>query len=958
MMAGTNPFYSVAARYRTVAAISMAVISLACSSHAAPASTFLPTGLDITPTAAPGSQYLVLNPKLADFPNFIASGALSSVKSPDGKTLLVLVSGYNSLSKNGSTATQDSNEYIFVLDTSSGAPVEKQIIQIPNSFVGIVFDPSGRNFYVGGGVDDDIHQYSIAGGTWAETGTPICLGHNGISNALYPKDIGALTAGIDITEDGSKLVVANLENDSISIIDLASRMVVKEFDLRPGKIDPSQSGVPGGEYPYWVTIQGNNLAYVSSARDREVVVVDFTTVSAPKVVTRIKVTGNPNKSILDVAQRYLYVAEDNSDLVDIIDTSKQILFQSVLASAPDRAEFDKPLGYAGSAPNSVALSPDGLTLYVTLEGTNALAVITGIPFQPEVIGLIPTGFAPNAVTVSTDGGYLYVTNGRGVTGPNPGLTYFNQQDPNQYVYDLQKSYLLSFPVPSDATLKSLTNQVAVNDHFLSKLSADDAKLMTELHQRIKHIIYIVKENRTYDQILGDLPIGNGDPALVDFGQAITPNYHAICAQFVDLDNFYCSSDVSGDGHAWAFAGRENDLTQKSIPLNYSGRGTSYDTEGQNRDINMGLATVAERIAFNPINPTDPDILPGTADVGAVDGPDEDDVQKGYIWDAATRTGLKFRNYGMHCDEYRYGGQNSVPLVLDPAAQKLRVTFPSRVALIDTTDPYFRSFDNAFPDFYREKEWEREFDNYTKQGDLPALEFVRLMHDHMGSFGSAIEGVNTPELQQADNDYAVAKLIDKIAHSPYKYDTLIFINEDDAQNGADHVDSHRSTAYIVGPYVKHGVVVSKKYTHVNMLRTIEDVLGLDHVDILTASGKPMTDVFDIHQKEWTFNAIPSAYLYNTQLPLPPRLAKGQRIPKPTHDAAYWAEKTKSFDFSHEDALYGPEKFNRIIWEGLHGSVPYPTTRSGLDLRQNRAERLKKRGITNHSLDVVSADEANQ
>jgi DNA-binding beta-propeller fold protein YncE len=821
-----------------------------------------------------------------------------------------------------------------------------------------VFDPSGRNFYVGGGVDDDIHQYSISGGTWAETGTPICLGHNGISNALYPQDIGALTAGMDITQDGSKLVVANLENDSISIIDLASRMVVKEFDLRPGKIDPSQSGVPGGEYPYWVTIQGNNLAYVSSARDREVVVVDFTTVSAPKVVTRIKVTGNPNKSILDVAQRYLYVAEDNSDLVDIIDTSKQILFQSVLASAPDRAEFDKPLGYAGSAPNSVALSPDGLTLYVTLEGTNALAVITGIPFQPEVIGLIPTGFAPNAVTVSTDGGYLYVTNGRGVTGPNPGLTYFNQQDPNQYVYDLQKSYLLSFPVPSDATLKSLTNQVAVNDHFLSKLSADDAKLMTELHQRIKHIIYIVKENRTYDEILGDLPIGNGDPALVDFGQAITPNYHAICAQFVDLDNFYCSSDVSGDGHAWAFAGRENDLTQKSIPLNYSGRGTSYDTEGQNRDINMGLATVAERIAFNPINPTDPDILPGTADVGAVDGPDEDDVQKGYIWDAATRAGLKFRNYGMHCDEYRYGGQNSVPLVLDPAAQKLRVTFPSRVALIDTTDPYFRSFDNAFPDFYREKEWEREFDNYTKQGDLPALEFVRLMHDHMGSFGSAIEGVNTPELQQADNDYAVAKLIDKIAHSPYKYDTLIFINEDDAQNGADHVDSHRSTAYIVGPYVKHGVVVSKKYTHVNMLRTIEDLLGLDHVDILTASGKPMTDVFDIHQKEWTFNAIPSAYLYNTQLPLPPRLAKGQRIPKPTHDAAYWAEKTKSFDFSHEDALYDPEKFNRIIWEGLHGSVPYPTTRSGLDLRQNRAERLKKRGITNHSLDVVSADEANQ
>jgi hypothetical protein len=728
--------------------------------------------------------------------------------------------------------------------------------------------------------------------------------------------------------------------------------VVKEFDLRPGKIDPAKAGVPGGEYPLWVTIKGNSTAYVSSSRDREIVVVDFTSLTAPKVVTRIQVAGNPNKMILDKAQKYLYIAEDNSDLVDIVDTSDQELFQSVLASTPDKSEFDKPLSYSGSAPNSLALSPDEATLYVTLEGTNALSVIRGIPFHPEVIGLIPTGFAPNAVTVSADGTYLYIANGRGVTGPNPGLTYFNQQDPNQYVYNLEKSYLLSFPVPPDSALASLTNQVAENDQFTSKLSASDAALINELHRRIKHIIYLVKENRTYDQILGDLSVGNGDPSLTDFGRTITPNYHAICEQFVDLDNFYCSSDVSGDGHAWAFAGRENDLTQKSIPLNYSGRGTSYDTEGQNRDINVGLATVKERVAFNPINPTDPDILPGVADVGALDGPGEEDVQKGYIWDAVTRAGLKFRNYGMHCDEYRYGGQNSVPLVLNPAAQKLRVAFQSRVALINTTDPYFRSFDNAFPDFYREKEWEREFDRYTEDGDLPALEFVRLMHDHMGNFGNAIQGFNTPELQQADNDYAVAKLIDKIAHSSHKFDTLIFINEDDAQNGADHVDSHRSTGYIVGPYVKHGVVVSKKYTHVNMLRTIEDILGLDHIDVLTASEGPMTDVFDINQKEWTFSAVPSIYLYNTQLPLPPRFAKGRHIPKPTHDAAYWAEKTKGFDFSHEDALYDPEKFNRIIWEGLHGRVPYPTVRSGLDLRQNRRELLKRADLALRGSDAAS------
>lgn len=180
-------------------------------------------------------------------------------------------------------------------------------------------------------------------------------------------------------------------------------------------------------------MKGNNTAYVSSQRDREVVVVDFTTVTAPKVVTRINVAGNPNKMVLDKAQKYLYVAEDNSDLVEIIDTSKPDLFQRVLASAPAKEQFDKPLSYAGNAPNSVALSPDESTLFVTLEGTNALAVVTGIPFHPEVVGLIPTGFAPNAVTVSADGRFLYVANGRGVTGPNPGETVFNQQV-NQYVY--------------------------------------------------------------------------------------------------------------------------------------------------------------------------------------------------------------------------------------------------------------------------------------------------------------------------------------------------------------------------------------------------------------------------------------------------------------------------------------------------------------------------------------------
>jgi hypothetical protein len=359
---------------------------------------------------------------------------------------------------------------------------------------------------------------------------------------------------------------------------------------------------------------------------------------------------------------------------------------------------------------------------------------------------------------------------------------------------------------------------------------------------------------------------------------------------------------------------------------------------------VGLPDQPSRLKWVPIGPTDPDVLPGTADVGSVDGPGDDDIQKGYIWDSVARAGKTFRNYGYHCDQTEYflpNGQ-ATPLERDPFSKKLRVGFPSRVALLNDTDPYFRSFDTRFPDFWREKEWEREFDNYVKKGNLPALSTVRLMEDHMGSFSSALDDVNTPEIQQADNDYAVAKLIEKVANSPYKSDTLIFILEDDSQDGADHVDSHRSTGYVVGPYVKHGAVISEKYTTINMLRTIEDVLNVDHVDVLTASEKPMTKVFDLNQREWTFDAVPSAYLYNTQLPLPPRLAKHKTIPKPTHDAAYWADRTKGLDFTHEDNV-NPDKFNRIIWEGLHGDKPYPTVRSRLDLRRNRSLLLKKADV---------------
>ncbi|HEX4201797.1 MAG TPA: hypothetical protein VHY59_09790, partial [Chthoniobacterales bacterium] len=283
-------------------------------------------------------------------------------------------------------------------------------------------------------------------------------------------------------------------------------------------------------------------------------------------------------------------------------------------------------------------------------------------------------------------------------------------------------------------------------------------------------------------------------------------------------------------------------------------------------------------------------------------------------------GKSVRNYGFFCDLSRYEQPppDQIPLERHPFDKKLQVAYPTKTGLIERTDPYFRSFDTAFPDYWREIEWEREFDRFVRDGQLPDLCLVRFMEDHMGSFKKAIDGINTPERQQADNDYAVGRLVEKIANSSFKDDTIIFVIEDDAQNGADHVDSHRSTAYVVGPFIKEGQVVSQFYTTVNVLRTIEDLLGTEHLNIHTATARPMAEVFDLKQETWKFKAEPSNYLKATELPL----ANKAGALRPTHDAAYWATATAQFDFSKEDNLGDPDAFNRIIWRGLKGDIPYP------------------------------------
>jgi DNA-binding beta-propeller fold protein YncE len=385
--------------------------------------SFLSTGQKITPTAAPSADFQLLNPGLADFPDFVPSGALSSVLSPDQHTLLVLISGHNRLDNAASQVVpDDSEQYIFVFDVSSGKPIKKQVIKVPNTFAGIAFNPNGNSFYVGGGSDDNVHTYGIQGdGSWAEVGTPITLGHTTGNGLLIPPAIAStfVTGGLAVTADGTKIVIANVYNDSVSIVDITGRSVIKEIDLRPGVIDPAQNGVPGGEYPFWVAIKGNDTAYVSSLRDREIVVVGIG--NTPGVLGRIKAKGNPNKMILNRGQNLLFAAEDNSDLVEVVNTQTNQIAQSFSTTGPRWLLWN--LGrYRGSIPNSLALSPDERVLYVTNGGTNSVAVVQLSAARSEVVGLLPTGFYPTAVNVSADGRTLYVVNGKSPTGPNPGGT--------------------------------------------------------------------------------------------------------------------------------------------------------------------------------------------------------------------------------------------------------------------------------------------------------------------------------------------------------------------------------------------------------------------------------------------------------------------------------------------------------------------------------------------------------
>ncbi len=937
----------------------------------------LPTGQYITPTAPlTNAVQQDLNPGMTDYPNFVAGEAVRSQLSPDGTTLAIICAGQNTLNDTtGKVDVLNSTQYIFLYDVSGAnksSPKMIQAIKQTNAHIGLVWSPDGRTLYAAGGNDDAVYAYAQAGGTWAQTAM-IALGHkptpvgSGATStaAAPPGGVGVgvqpNASGLGISGDGKTLVVANNYNDSISVIDTASKQVRYEHDLRPYLAgNEGTNGVAGGEYPLAVVVKNNAIAYVSSYRDREVVAVDISSPAAGRLVTRIKLDGNASGMTLDKAQSTLYVAQDNADQVAVVDTGSNQVTARIDARAPAGVLADAH--YTGAATFAVTLSPDEKTLYAVNNGSNSIAVI---PLSGAnagtVAGLIPTAYAPKDITFSLDGTWMYVINGKSDTGPNPGnlmgntalitnITYpggnaaaaARARASNQYQFQLEHATLVSAQVPSSTDLATLTAAVARNNLYSVPPDATDEAVMGVLHKKIQHVIYVVKENRTFDQMLGDLTNGaNADPSLTQFGRRITPNFHRLANNFVTLDNFMDPGDGSMDGWSWTMRGRITSTEEVTQQINYAGvnRGLSYESEGANRNVPVGLATTAARDAatkgqFTTGSAKLPggtaNLLPGIADVAGTDAPLG--IQHGYIFDAALQAGLTVRNYGFLVNNIgptTYPDGSPIENAGEAGVVQVAALNPT---LAPFTDVYFRGFDQTYSDQWTFNEWNREFMGYIANNNLPNLETVRLSHDHTGSFGTALAGVNTPDTQEADNDLAVGRLIEAVAHSPYADNTVIIVTEDDCQDGPDHVDSHRSTTYVAGAYVKKRALISTRYNQVSVLRTIEDILGTQHINLNTAYQRPMSDVFDVTSRgNWTYNAIASTILKTTSLALADTGVKYAEGPDvlPRHDAAYWDKATRGFDFSAEDRV-PVDMMNEAMWEGLMDGKPYPRHRSGLKM----------------------------
>jgi len=581
-----------------------------------------------------------------------------------------------------------------------------------------------------------------------------------------------------------------------------------------------------------------------------------------EVLGTVKVGTHPNALLMNPEGTRLYVANGDSDSVSVVDTSTDQVVQTIdLAPYPDAPQ--------GSAPDGLALSPDGTTLYVTEGGADDVAVVD--LQDGDVAGRIPTAWYPTSVTLSADGTKIYVTNGKGLgAGPNNNAHPRTSQDPanyggQPYIVSQLKGTVQIVDRPYGQTLKGYTAKVVANNNYAERNveHGDGTVVPRRVGQSspIKHVLWVVKENRTYDQLLGDLkgtdgkPRGNGDPNLAIFGEPITPNTHQLARQFVTFDNLYVNSEVSAQGWQWVTSANSNYLSEVKTIQAYGGTGYPYIWEG--------------------------------GDVIAVGG--NEDPKRAYLWDRLAEHHKSFRDYGQ--------------FVFYDEAGKSYANDPILDANVDRDYP---PYDLAIKDIDRVKIWKQEFDQYVANDNLPSMQFIDLGRDHTAGLQS---GQNSPQAMVADNDAALGAIVDTVSHSKYWKDTAIFVVEDDAQAGPDHVDAHRTLGLVISPYTQTGKVDSTFYNQTAMMRTMELILGIEPLSVYDETATPMVNAFSTTPNLTPYNAKGTTFNVN-------QLNYDSTMPEGLDQIEIEAQ-----PLDRPDAMDEVE-FNRQIWLSVFGPNAHP------------------------------------